>query len=475
MRRRSTVKIRRALAASLAAAAALTAAGCGGDDDDSGGGGGEGGGIRGQSITAWTNEFQPDRLKTTEGIIADFTRKTGVKVKLVAVPEDQLSTLITNASAAGKLPDVVMSTPVAESHSYAREEIFDPDAAQEVVDKLGTDTFSKRALDLVSSDGKATGVPSDGWGQLLIYRKDLFDQAGLKAPETLEDIRAAAEKLNQGRTVGITLATAPGDGFTHETFEHVALAMGCQLVNDDGDVQFTSNQCVEALRYYGDLASNFSVEGNQDVDSTRGTYFAGRAAMMFWSPFLLDGMAGLRDDTRPSCPQCKEQRDFLAENSGLVGPLSSKGGEPSQFGSVSTFNITLDANKEPSQAFVEFMMNEGYTRWLGLSPQGKYPVRLGDEEDPEKFANAWERLDSGVDRKAPLTDFYSEESIASLKEGVQSFQRWGFAQGQGALIGGLSGEQPIADAVNKVINGTDPKEAAEEAQGTIEEIQAGLE
>jgi multiple sugar transport system substrate-binding protein len=468
------VNMRRALAASLAAAAALAAAGCGGDDE-SGGGGGEGGSIRGQGITAWTNEFQPDRLKTTEGIIADFTRKTGVKVKLVAVPEDQLSTLITNASAAGKLPDVVMATPVAESHSYAREEIFDPDAAQEVVDKLGTDTFSKQALDLVSSDGKATGVPSDGWGQLLIYRKDLFEKAGLEAPKTLQDVRAAAEKLNQGRTVGITLATAPGDGFTHETFEHVALAMGCQLVNDDGDVQFTSNQCVEALRYYGDLAKNFSVEGNQDVDSTRGTYFAGRAAMMFWSPFLLDGMAGLRDDTRPSCPECKEDRAFLAKNSGLVGPLSSNGGKPSQFGSVSTFNITVDANKEASQAFVEFMMNEGYTRWLGLSPQGKYPVRLGDQEDGEKFANAWERLDSGVDRKAPLTDFYSEESIASLKEGVQSFQRWGFAQGQGALIGGLAGEQPIADAVNKVINGTDPKEAAEEAQGTIEEIQAGLE
>jgi multiple sugar transport system substrate-binding protein len=465
--------MRRALAASLAAAAALAVAGCGGDDD--GGDGGGGGGIRGQSITAWTNEFQPDRLKTTEGIIADFTRKTGVKVKLVAVPEDQLSTLITNASAAGRLPDVVMATPVAESHSYAREEIFDPDAAQEVVEKLGADTFSKQALDLVSDDGTATGVPSDGWGQLLIYRKDLFDRAGLQTPETLEDVKAAAQKLHQGRTVGITLATAPGDGFTHETFEHVGLAMGCQLVNDQGDVQFTSPQCVEALRYYGDLARNYSVEGNQDVDSTRGTYFAGRAAMMFWSPFLLDGMAGLRNDTRPSCPQCKSDRGFLAKNSGLVGPISAKGGKPSQFGSVSTFNITVDANKEAAQAFVEFMMNEGYTRWLGLSPQGKYPVRLGDKEDPEKFVAAWERLESGVDRKAPLSDFYSDESIASLGEGVKSFQRWGFAQGQGPLIGGLAGEQPIADAVNQVINGKDPKAAAEEAQGTIEEIQAGLE
>ena len=129
-----------------------------------------------------------------------------------------------------------------------------------------------KALDLVSKDGKATGVPSDGWGQLLIYRKDVFDKAGLKAPATLEDVTSAAKQLNgKDGMVGITLATAAGDGFTAETFEHVALAEGCQMVNDAGDVTFDSPECVEALRWYGDLASNYSVEGAQDVDSTRGT------------------------------------------------------------------------------------------------------------------------------------------------------------------------------------------------------------
>ena len=133
---------------------------------------------------------------------------------------------------------------------------------------------------------------------------------------------------------GITLATAPGDGFTHETFEHVALAQGCQLVDDGGKVTIDSPECVEAFRWYGDIASKYSVKGNQDVDSTRGTYFAGRAAMMFWSPFLLDGMAGLRDDTKPSCPECKKDPAYLAKNSGLVGPLSGSGrrAEPVRLG-----------------------------------------------------------------------------------------------------------------------------------------------
>ncbi len=80
-----------------------------------------------------------------------------------------------------------------------------------------------------------------------------------------------------------------------------------------------------------------------------------------------------------------------------------------------------------------------------------------------------------MDTKAPLSKFYGEDSIASLADGVANFQRWGFAQGQGALVGALRGEQPIASAVADVIGGKDPAEAAKEVQSTVEEIQSGLE
>jgi multiple sugar transport system substrate-binding protein len=465
------VLIRRGVVTCVAALAAFAAA-CGGDDE---GGGDSAGGGGGETLTVWNNEFQPDRMAATEAVLADFTKKTGIKTKLVAVPEDQLATLMTNAAAAGDLPDVVLGTPLDQSQQYAAEEIFDAEAAQAVVDKLGPDTFSQKALDLVSRDGVATGVPSDGWGQLLIYRKDLFDKAGLEAPESLDDVEAAAKQLNGEGMAGITLATKAGDGFTAETFEHVALAFGCQLVNDGGDVTLDSPECIDALTWYGDIAKNYSVAGAQDVDSTRGTYFAGRAAMMFWSPFLLDGMAGLRNDTKPSCKECKKNPAFLAENSGLVGPISGPGGEPSQFGVVSTVNITVDAPTEDAQALAEYMLSDGYVGWLGLSPQGKYPVRAGDSEDPKKFQTAWAELESGVDRKAPLSKFYSDESIQSLAAGVENFQRWGFAQGQGALVGAMRGEQPVASAVADVIGGKDPAQAAKDVQATAEEIQSGLE
>ncbi len=58
---------------------------------------------------------------------------------------------------------------------------------------------------------------------------------------------------------------------------------------------------------------------------------------------------------------------------------------------------------------------------------------------------------------------------------MQSLDRWGFAQGQGALVGALSGEQPIATAAADVIAGKDAAEAAAETQGVVEEVQATLE
>ena len=208
-------------------------------------------------------------------------------------------------------------------------------------------------------------------------------------------MRAAAEKLNGDGMAGITLATKAGDGFTAETFEHVALAQGCQLVDDGGKVTFDSPPCVEALRWYGDIASNYSVKGAQDVDSTRGTYFAGQAAMMFWSPFLLDGMAGLRDDTKPSCKECKDDPAFLAENSGLVGPLAGAAGTPSQFGVVSTVNICVDA---PDRGRAEARRVHAHRRLRALAralAAGQVPRarrrQLGPEEVPDGVGGAGER------------------------------------------------------------------------------------
>ena len=178
------MNMRRALAASLAAALPRWRRGCGGDDDEAAAAA-RAAASAARRITVWTNEGQPDRITTRRRSSPTSRAKTGVKTKLVARPRGPALHAHHQRGGGRQAARRRRRHARADSRCYAQQEIFDPDAAQEVVDKLGADTFSKKALDLVSQDGKATGVPSDGWGQLLIYRKDLFEKAGLEAPKTL--------------------------------------------------------------------------------------------------------------------------------------------------------------------------------------------------------------------------------------------------------------------------------------------------
>src|SRR5215211_8229434 len=345
----------------------LIAVGCGGGGKKD----------HGTSLVFWTAEDNPDRVKATQAIINRFTQQTNITVKLVAIGEDQLQSQIASASAAGTLPDVLAAASLGFVHSLAADGLTDPDAAAAVINALGRQTFSRRALDLVEANGKPVAVPSDSWTQLLIYRKDLFTEAGLAAPTTFEAIRAAATTLSGSGMAGIVAAAKADDSFTQQTFEYLAVANGCQLTNQAGAITLTSKPCVDTFQFYVDLLRTGSVQGPQDADTTRAAYLAGKAAMVIWSSFLLDELAGLSNDARPSCPQCHADPSFLATNSGIVTAIRGPDGtQPSQFGELTSFAITKGANKDAAR-LVEFMMNDGYLDWLALAPEGKVPVRTG--------------------------------------------------------------------------------------------------
>ena len=239
----------------------------------------------------------------------------------------------------------------------------------------------------MSADGVATGVPSDGWGQLLIYRKDVFDEAGLEAPQSVEDIRAAAEQLN-GRTTWSASRSPPrrATASPPRRSSTSRSPIGCQLVDDAGKVTFDSPECADALAYYADLVNNYSVDGR-----------AGRrhhARDLLRRPRGDDALVAVpaRRHGRPArrhqavLPPVQEEPAYLAKNSGLVGPLtgsaaasraSSARSRPSTSGST--------RNTEAAQELVEYMMTDGYVRWLGPLAAGQVPGPLGHRGGPEEF------------------------------------------------------------------------------------------
>ncbi|MEV6844060.1 extracellular solute-binding protein [Actinoplanes sp. NPDC051411] len=466
MRARSML-VAGALVASLAA---CTTSGPDGNED-SGANKGDG-----KTLTMWTTEDVQDRVETMKKIAAKFQASSGIKVNVVAIAEDQFDQVMTSAAAEGKLPDLVAALSTEGVQSLAVNKLLDTTTPGEIVKDLGAGTFSPAALKQTQdTSGAQLAVPSDAWTQLLFYRKDLFAKAGLPTPDTLPKIEAAAQKLTSGGNSGIAISTTPGDAFTQQSFEYFALGNGCQLVDNSGKILLDSPACVDTFRFYNDLATKYSVKGNQDVDTTRANYFAGKTAMTVWSSFMLDELAGLRNDALPTCPQCKNDPSFLAKNTGVIGPVSGPDGQPSQFGEVVSWAMTRDANKAAAKQFVEYMMNEGYTDWLGLAPEGKVPVRKGTAQDPQKFLKAWSTLPAGVDKKVPLSTVYSPDVINTVVEGPDKFDAWGYAQGKGALVGATQGELPVPKAINSMVNGGTPQKAAQQATAAVQDIEKSID
>ncbi|MGW2715412.1 bicyclomycin resistance protein, partial [Streptomyces sp. NPDC001356] len=276
---------------------------------------------------------------------------------------------------------------------------------------------------------------------------------------------------------GISVATDPGDAFTSQSFESVALADDCQLVDGRHRVALESPQCRTAFKTYDELARTYGAPGTQTVDSTRATYFAGQSSAIIWSSFLLDELAGLRKDALPSCPQCKGDPRYLARNSGIVTAMKGPdAAEPAQFGEITSWVTTKTAETAASREFIEYMMETGYESWFGMAPEGKIPVRTGTAAQPGRYLEAWRHSSIGVDTKQPFDKVYPSSLLNQLAAGVSDMRRWGITQGEGALVGATNGELPVPKAIGAMTSGQiSPSEAAGEADDEVTALQKSLQ
>lgn len=421
-------------------------------------------------LVFWTTQVQPERIAVQERIVADFEAATGISVEIVPVEESALAERVTAAFGAGALPDVIYH-PLSQTVGWADAGILDTEVATEIIDNLGEDTFAQRALSLARFGDTYTAVPSDGWTQLLVYRKDLFDEAGLEPPTTFETITAAVETLhNPDEMFGFVAATDVSNDYMMQVLEHFFLANGVTLLNEGGEVDLNNERTIETLNFYKTLA-DASPPGNLFWEQSRELYFAGRAAMIVWSPAILDELAGLRDNVPvsafddPTSPELAQNTGFVTR---LAGPSNPDG---AGFGNVSFFGITVDADLEAATQFVEFVMTDAYLDWISLAPELLFPLRRGTQDEPERFIEGWAQLDVGVDRKAPLSQFYSEETIGDIIAGLETADRWAYSQGEGALIGRLYGTRVMAEAVRAFLDG---ERTAEETAEILQQRVSAL-
>ncbi len=408
--------------------------------------------VSADTIRFWTTEEQPERLAKQQEMAAQFEATTGTAVEVIPVTESDLGTRATAAFAAGDLPDVIYH-PLQYALPWAEAGILDTEAASDVVEELGEGTFAPGPLAMAAVEGGVASVPVDGWTQMIVYRADKFAEAGLEAPTSYANVTAALEALhNPPEMYGFVAATKVDENFMSQVLEHVFLANGVSPVNSDGAADLDLAATTEVLDFYKAIAEA-SPPGELFWQQSRELYFAGQAAMIIWSPFILDELAGLRDSAPPTINDDPTSSE-LASKTGIVtnfsGPSNPDG---AAWGDVRYFGITNDADTDAAMEFVQFSMDEGYTQTLSIAPEGKFPVRRGTADDPAKFSEAWSMLPVGVDRKAPLGELYAQDMIDEIVGGLDVAQRWGVAEGQLGLASKMINSQVINRVVRQYIDG----------------------
>jgi multiple sugar transport system substrate-binding protein len=420
-----------------------------------------------ETLRFWTTEEQPERLAKQEELAAAFKEKTGIEVNVIPVTESDLGTRATAAFAAGDLPDVIYHT-LQYALPWSEAGILDTEAATEVFEKLGADTFAPGAVAMAAVEDGVASVPVDGWTQMVIYRKDLFEENGLAAPDSYEDILAAVEKLhNPPEMFGFVAATKVDENFMSQVLEHVLLANGVSPVGEEGFEPLDEQKTVEALEFYKAIAKA-SPPGDLFWKQSRELYFSGKAAMIIWSPFILDELAGLRDSAPPTITDDPTSKE-LASRTGVVTTLSGPSNpDGAAWADIRYFGITNDADTEAAMQFVEFSMDEGYLSTLSIAPEGKFPIRRGSGDNPTEFVDGWAKLPVGVDRKAPLTDLYDADTIKTIVSGLDTASRWGVKEGQLSLASKMINSQVMNRLVREYID--DERDAAATVAKLNEEL-----
>lgn len=155
-----------------------------------------------------------------------------ITVEIETVGYDDYFTQMQTRVAGGTAPDCY-ELNIENFAAYAAK-----GALAEITD-VDTSGINQTALQAFEVDGKQYGVPGSFSNVVLIYNKDLFDQAGVSYPTdawTWDDVQSASEKIKAlGDDIyGINVP------ITYNEFFKVAAQYGGSLLNED-KTEFTIN------------------------------------------------------------------------------------------------------------------------------------------------------------------------------------------------------------------------------------------
>lgn len=227
----------------------------------------------------WTDAVKP--------LLAQFQQQTGITVKMESYGETQLSQKLTVEFVSGNSDvDVFMNRPLQDGQLFVKNGWY-TDLKPYVNDPTKTpadydfNDFSAKAISTTTIKGELTAIPVVVEHEVLYYRKDLLQKAGLQVPKTLDDLQKDAALLN-----------APGDhyGFVARGMQAAAVTQfSSYLYSEGGDwfdpatkkATLTTPQALAAFNLYGKLLHDSGPPGvvNMNWPQAVALFAQGKAAM----------------------------------------------------------------------------------------------------------------------------------------------------------------------------------------------------
>ena len=115
--------------------------------------------------------------------------------------------------------------------------------------EYNAEDFFDSLVDITTVDEQRYGVPFYNYALGYIYRADLYEEAGLSAPETLEEMIANVQGLTTDEQAGV--AMQPQRGYKiFEEWGNWLFAAGGSIYDEDGNVTLDTPEAAEALEAY---------------------------------------------------------------------------------------------------------------------------------------------------------------------------------------------------------------------------------
>lgn len=226
--------MKRKLAVLLAGTMLVTSmlAGCGGSGGNTGGSAGsEDSGELSGEITFWHSFTQGPRLESIQATADKFMEENpGVKINIETFSWADFYTKWTTGLASGNVPDMSTALP---GHVV---EMMDAGAIiplDDLIDEIGRDKFSEKALSEGEQDGACYSIPLYSHAQVMWYRKDLLAEAGLEVPTTWDEFAEAAKALTKDGVYGCSFPCGSGDLMATRFLNYYVRSAGESLLTDD--------------------------------------------------------------------------------------------------------------------------------------------------------------------------------------------------------------------------------------------------